>query len=180
MQVDRARQIAEKLLADALPQRWAHTQGVAAAARRLAPILGDDAELLEAAAWLHDIGYAPTIAHLGFHPLDGARYLRDVENADPRVCVLVAHHTGALQAARDCGLGEELEREFPPPPEFLADAITYCDLTTSPDGEKVGAEERVADIVRRYGADHPVGKGAINSRLSWFASVRRIEARLGA
>jgi hypothetical protein len=32
-----------------------------------------------AAAWLHDIGYAPAIAEsgTGFHPLDGARYLRD-------------------------------------------------------------------------------------------------------
>jgi HD superfamily phosphodiesterase len=39
-------------------------------------------DLLEAAAWLHDIGYSPEIAVSGFHPLDGARYLRDVANAD--------------------------------------------------------------------------------------------------
>ncbi|TWF80040.1 HD domain-containing protein [Pseudonocardia hierapolitana] len=180
MQVERARQIAETLLADSLPRRWAHTQGVAAAARRLAPILGDDAELLEAAAWLHDIGYAPDIAHLGFHPLDGARYLRDFENADPRVCALVAYHTGGLQGARECGLGDTLGGEFTAPPEFLLDAITYCDLTTSPDGNEIDAEERVADIVRRYGAEHPVGKGALSSSRSWFASVRRIEAHLAS
>ena len=178
MQVDRARQIAETLLAEPLPRRWAHTQGVAAAARRLAPILGEDAELLEAAAWLHDIGYAPAIAHVGFHPLDGARYLRDVEHADLRLCALVAYHTGGLDGAREGGLGDELEDEFAAPPEFLDDAIAYCDLTTSPDGNEVDAEERVADIVRRYGAAHPVGKGAISSSPSWFASVRRIEARL--
>jgi putative nucleotidyltransferase with HDIG domain len=180
VQVERARQIAETLLADALPRRWAHTQGVAAAARRLAPILGNDADLLEAAAWLHDIGYAPDIAHLEFHPLDGARYLRDFENADPRVCALVAYHTGGLQGAHERGLGADLEGEFSAPSEFLEDAITYCDLTTSPDGKEIDAKERVDDIVRRYGADHPVGKGAIDSSSSWFASVRRIETRLAS
>ena len=34
-------------------------RGVAARARSLAPVLGADADLLEAAAWLHDIGHAP-------------------------------------------------------------------------------------------------------------------------
>lgn len=180
MQVERARQIAETLLAGPLPRRWAHTQGVAAAARRLAPILGGDAELLEAAAWLHDIGYAPPIANLDFHPLDGARYLRDDVGADPRVCALVAYHTGGLQGARERGLGDELEGEFSAPPEFLLDAITYCDLTTSPDGNEIDVKERVDDIVRRYGADHPVGKGALSSGPSWFESVRRIEERLAS
>jgi len=37
-----------------------HVQGVAARARVLAPVLGADADLLEAAVWQHDIGYAPT------------------------------------------------------------------------------------------------------------------------
>jgi len=72
-----ADELARSLLAEPLPRRWAHSQGVAAKARTLAPILGDDAELLQAAAMLHDIGYAPPIAVTGFHPLDGARYLRD-------------------------------------------------------------------------------------------------------
>ncbi len=31
---------------------------------------------LVAAAYLHDIGYAPELAITGFHPLDGARHLR--------------------------------------------------------------------------------------------------------
>jgi hypothetical protein len=60
------------------------------------------------------------------------------------------------------------------------DAITYCDLTTSPDGDEIDVKERVTDIVRRYGADHPVGKGAISSSPSWFESVRRIESRLAS
>lgn len=35
----------------------------------------NDRDLLVAAAWLHDIGYAPELRDTGFHPLDGARHL---------------------------------------------------------------------------------------------------------
>src|ERR671915_2005335 len=109
-----ASEIARELLEQPLPRRWAHTQGVARKARTLAPILGDDVALLEAAAWLHDIGYSPQIAVTGFHPLDGARYLRDVTCADDVVCRLVAGHSCAVIEAEQRGLAEELSREFPP------------------------------------------------------------------
>jgi HD superfamily phosphodiesterase len=46
---------------------------VAARARSLAPVLGADADLLQAAAWLRDIGYAPGLAVTGLHALDGAK-----------------------------------------------------------------------------------------------------------
>jgi hypothetical protein len=52
----------------------------------LAPILGDRSELIEAAAFLHDIGYSSVVRSTGFHPLDGARYLRDVLGADLVIC----------------------------------------------------------------------------------------------
>lgn len=65
-----AEHLAQALLQDSLPRRWAHVQGVAAQARSLAPALGTDAELLEAAAWLHDIGYAPSLVVTGLHSLD--------------------------------------------------------------------------------------------------------------
>ena len=29
------------------------------------------------AAWLHDVGYAPSLVETGLHALDGARFLRD-------------------------------------------------------------------------------------------------------
>jgi putative nucleotidyltransferase with HDIG domain len=81
-----AQQLARTLLQQPLPRRWAHVQGVAARARNLAPVLGADADLLEAAAWLHDIGYAPGLAVTGLHALDGARYLRDTQHADTMLC----------------------------------------------------------------------------------------------
>ena len=106
-----AAELARKLLEVPLPRRWSHVQGVAAQARSLAPILGDDADLLEAAAWLHDIGYSLELADTGFHPLDGARYLRDVEHADPRLCRLVANHSCAILEADERGLADVLSSE---------------------------------------------------------------------
>jgi hypothetical protein len=50
----------------------------------------DDREILVAAAWLHDIGYAPGLAETGFHPLDGARWLRTAGFGD-RLAGLVAY-----------------------------------------------------------------------------------------
>src|SRR5215471_13992874 len=111
-QADWAEEIARKLLEIPLPRRWAHSQGVAAQARTLAPILGDKADLLEAAAWLHDIGYAPDLVDTGFHPLDGARYLRDTHHANTHLCRLVAHHSCALIEARKRGLADMLVCEF--------------------------------------------------------------------
>ena len=56
-----AEQLAQALLQVPLPRRWAHVQGIAARARSLAPVLSADADLMEAAAWLHDIGYASAL-----------------------------------------------------------------------------------------------------------------------
>ena len=103
-----AEQLARALLQEPLPRRWAHVQGVAARARGLAPVLGADADLLEAAAWLHDIGYAPGLAVTGLHQLDGARYLRDAQHADALLCRLVAHHSCAIIEADERGLADVL------------------------------------------------------------------------
>ncbi|MEV0702685.1 HD domain-containing protein [Saccharopolyspora sp. NPDC050389] len=81
--VGRAYELAEALLRESLPRRWEHTRGVATCARRLAPLVGDLGEVLETAAVLHDIGYAQSLVDTGFHPLDGARYLRAVNAASP-------------------------------------------------------------------------------------------------
>ena len=153
-----AQQLARALLQEPLPRRWAHLQGVAARARSLAPVLGADADLLEAAAWLHDIGYAPDLAATGFHPLDGARYLRDAQHAEAMLCRLVAHHSCAIIEAGERGLAGVLRREFEPPPDLLGSALTFCDMTTSPDGEPVPVDRRLAEIYDHYGPGHLVSR----------------------
>jgi hypothetical protein len=151
-----ARDLAGKHLETPLPRRWAHTQGVARQARTLAPLLGSDADLLEAAAWLHDIGYAPDLVDTGFHPLDGARYLRDTHHADGHLCRLVAHHSCAIIEARERGLAGMLSREFLPADAALSRILTCCDMTTAPDGAPVAVEARIAEIQNRYGTAHVV------------------------
>jgi HD superfamily phosphodiesterase len=78
---------------------------------------------LEAAAWLHDIGYAPGLAVTGLHALDGARYLRDAQHADAMLCRLVAHHSCAIIEARERGLADVLSLEFDPAPYARADPL---------------------------------------------------------
>jgi hypothetical protein len=131
-----AQQLARALLQEPLPRRWAHVQGVAARARGLAPVLGADAELLEAAAWLHDIGYAPGLVTTGLHQLDGARYLRDARHADAMLCRLVAHHSCAIIEAGERGLADVLSSEFDPAPDVLASMLScWISMSTARHGE---------------------------------------------
>jgi putative nucleotidyltransferase with HDIG domain len=153
-----AEHLAQALLQEPLPRRWAHVQGVATQARSLAPVLGADADLLEAAAWLHDIGYARDLALTGLHALDGARYLRDAQHADAMLCRLVAHHSYAIVEADERGLADVLSLEFEPAPHALSRVLTCCDMTTSPDGELVPVERRLAEIHHRYGPGHLVSR----------------------
>src|SRR3954470_12959920 len=89
----RAELTSEMLLAP-MERRLRHVRGVARRATELLPAVRGDEDLLIAAALLHDIGYASSIAHTGFHALDGARFLES-EGWPALVVQLVAHHTGA-------------------------------------------------------------------------------------
>ncbi|MBF6126587.1 HD domain-containing protein [Nocardia brasiliensis] len=174
-----ARRIAQDELQTLLPRRWAHTQGVARAAATLVPVVGADPELLYAAAFLHDIGYAPRLVATGFHPLDGARFLRDEHHCDDRLVRLVANHTFALLEAQDRGLCEQLEEEFPIlDDQLLVDALTYADMTTTPDGTPTTAPARIAEIVARYGPDTLVGRFIQRAEPEIIAAVTRVEHAL--
>lgn len=172
-----AQALARNLLEDTLPRRWSHVQGVAARARSLGPTFAADKDLLEAAAWLHDIGYHPELASTGPHALDGARYLRDVQHATPMLCRLVAHHSCAIIEAEERGLADVLRREFEPPPQPLADALTCCDMTTSPDGEPINVNRRLAEIHRRYGSGHLVSRSMRRATPMILNAVGQVHAR---
>jgi putative nucleotidyltransferase with HDIG domain len=172
-----AEQLAQALLQEPVPRRWAHVQGVAARARSLAPVLGADADLLEAAAWLHDIGYAPDLATTGFHPLDGARYLRDTQHAGTMLCRLVAHHSCAIIEAEERGLADVLSLEFEPAPHALSSVLTYCDMTTSPEGELVPVVQRLAEIHHRYGPGHLVSRSIQRATPMILRAVEQVQDR---
>ncbi|WP_200961951.1 HD domain-containing protein [Phycicoccus sp. Soil803] len=149
--VERGRAIAQSLVGS-LGRRWDHTVQVARRAEDLVAAGADPAVAL--AAWLHDIGYAPSVARTDLHALDGARHL-SILGAPREVVSLVAYHTGAEFEAVERGLASELHA-FDRPDQAALDALTLADLTTDPAGGVVGVDERLAEILQRYPADHPV------------------------
>jgi putative nucleotidyltransferase with HDIG domain len=137
-------------LLDGNPERQEHSAGVAARAVSLcAAVPEDEADLLVAAAWLHDIGYAPGVRDTGLHPVDGARYLRS-RGWNPAVCDLVAHHSGSRFVAKYRGLRRELD-EFTFVECALTDALTVADQTVGPHGRSLSLEERMRDVLERHG-----------------------------
>jgi putative nucleotidyltransferase with HDIG domain len=174
---ERARLVAELRLAP-LNTRLAHVRGVAAAAQRLVRRIDLlEADSLAAAAWLHDIGYAPSVRSTGFHPIDGAVFVRS-EGFPAAVVSLVAYHTGAVFEARERGLFDALA-EIPEPSALLLDVLTCADMTTGPDGSPVGAEDRVSEILSRYAEDDPVHRAIELAAPSLLAAVARVDALVG-
>jgi HD superfamily phosphodiesterase len=153
--VERAEELARDLLAGS-GRRWLHVQAVAARAAELAVMLPPaDRSRVVAAAWLHDIGYAPTVARTGFHPLDAAIYLDSLGGFEPVIVRLVAHHSGASVEAEERGLASALS-EYLRPRVDLLDVLTAADMTVGPDGMRVSAEARLTEILHRYANDDPV------------------------
>ena len=170
--------LAESWLAGALPRRWCHVQSVARRAAWAADTLSLPGELV-AAAWLHDIGYAPGLVVTGFHPLDGARFLRRT-GADGQVVSLVAYHSCALIEADIRGLAAVLAAEFAPANPVLADVLLWCDMTTGPDGDHVRPADRLAEIRQRYGPGHEVTRFADLAAAEILAAAGGVEIMLSA
>ena len=174
-----ARRLAGELLGE-LGDRWRHSEAVADRAATAAPVVDPgDRPVLLAAAWLHDIGYAPALQRSGFHPLDGAWHLSD-DHWAALVAGLVAHHSGARFVAAVRGFSPYLQRyadaRFRTGP--LADALTYADQTTGPGGEVVDVEDRLADMLRRHGPDSPNARVHDQRAPEIRAAVERTRARL--
>jgi hypothetical protein len=137
-----------------LGSRWAHLQAVARQARRVAKILSaEDGDVLVAAAFLHDVGYAPSLNRLGFHPVDGTCFLRG--HGQERLACLVAHHSGAQFEAEERGLVDELAA-FPAEEGPSLDALTFADMTTGPAGQPMTLAQRIDEILCRYPPNEPM------------------------
>lgn len=159
--------------------RLAHSAAVAAQAEAIAHLVEEPwASALVDAAWLHDVGYAPTLASTGFHPLDGARWLRARRWPDP-VCRLVAWHTRAGKEAELRGLLAQLQAEFEPPPAMAQAALAWADLTSLPTGERCTAEQRISEVLARYPTDSVVHQATTSSRTELLDMARQIDSRLG-
>jgi hypothetical protein len=146
----------------------------------LAAVRDEDQELLMTAAWLHDVGYSPDVAVTGFHPLDGALYLKEA-GAPRRLVGLVAFHSSAAAEAELCGLSDEIG-QFADERTLTRDLLWYCDMTTGPDGRSMSFNERMAEVRERYPADHYVTRAldvGMGERRSAIARVETWMAEVG-
>ena len=172
-----ARGLAVNLLS-ANEDRLRHVVAVAAAAHRArTSVRLEDQALLVSAAWLHDIGYASDARDTGFHPLDGARYLRAMGSGE-RLCGLVAHHSASHVEAEFRGLADQVESEFRHEKSEASDTLTYADMITGPTGDAVTVEDRLSEILRRYRREHVVHQSISLAAGELVATVRRVEQRL--
>lgn len=146
------------------PPRLAHSESAARqAAKACSRLNRQDADLIIAAAWLHDIGYADSLKTTGFHPVDGALALIRLDWPD-RVVRLVAHHGGATLEAPYYSVAHHLgviDAVPGVPPEILI----YADMTSSPTGALVTPAERIEGM-RSGLADSPVPAEVSEERLS--------------
>jgi hypothetical protein len=173
-QASAAEALAIRLL-DGLDGRLAHSATVAAQIERVAGLVESEwRSPARDAAWLHDVGYHPDLALAGFHPLDGARWLRGRHWPD-ETCRLVAWHTQSLEEARLSGLATELAAEFDPPPRLAAAALAWADLTSSPSGERWDADRRLAEILDRYLPGSIVHEATLESLPTLQAAINEIE-----
>lgn len=168
---------ARDLLHKKLPERWRHSLGVAKRAKQLALTVPEaDRNLLVAAAWLHDIGYAPRLKRTGFHPLDGGLYLRE-HDWDQDLCALVAHHSGARFVPVERGFTEILDTfAFVESP--LTDALTYADQTVGPGGKRMTVAYRINEAITRHGPDSPNARARVDRVPYLLAVADRVEQRL--
>ena len=93
------------------------------------------------------------------------------------LCRLVAHPSCAIIEAGERGLADVLSLEFEPAPYVLSSVLTYCDMTTSPDGQLVPAETRLAEIHRRYGPGHLVSRSIQRATPMILRAVEQVQDR---
>jgi hypothetical protein len=171
--------VATELLAG-VGTRLAHSRAVACQASVVLPVLHEPwSSVLLDAAWLHDVGYGPSVVSTGFHPLDGARWL-SAHGWPPEVCRLVAWHTRAGTEAALRHLATVLLAEFPPPPEVAQAALAWADLTSSPAGERCLPEERIADILSRYEPESAVHRATSANLGDLLKDISLIETKMNA
>lgn len=168
---------AERLLG-AMDDRWRHVEAVARLADQASGVVDEaDRPVLVAAAWVHDVGDAPSLHLTGLQALDGALWVR--QQGQERIAGLVAYHSGAEHEAELLGLAEEL-RAFTDEHSAVTDALWYCDLTTGPNGERMTLAERLADVEDRHGRDSVVARAMREGWEQLEACVARVKGRLKA
>lgn len=162
-----------------LAARWRHTLRVVERAQSFLDVLDrDELDVLLAAGYLHDVGLR---ARLGRDLVPSARrrarFVRDA--GYERLAGLVAHHSASDAEAQERGFTDELA-EFPTEDSLAARALTFCDLTTGPNGEEVGVSARLVELGARLGEDDPTVRAVRCEAARLAAVVDEMESLLAA
>jgi hypothetical protein len=83
----------------------------------------------------------------------------------------------AIVEADERGLADVLSLEFEPAPYALSSVLTFCDMTTSPDGEFVPVQKRLAEIHDRYGPGHLVSRSIQRATPMILGAVEQVHDR---
>jgi HD domain len=161
--------------------RYHHILGVVRLMKEILPKLNFNEEVkkeLIQAAYLHDIGYSPKLNKTNFHPFDGACFAFKAGFNKP-VIAAVLFHSEAYETVKEkrsdllpaYSLNHDLLDEQD---RLFTDLVTYCDVQTSPQGEKVSLDERVRDVVKRYGEHHPVSRMMIQCKPKYQDIINRV------
>ena len=163
-------------LLSGLGNRWLHILCVVKLAEQIACILPPiEQDLLVSAAYLHDIGYAPSLKKTGFHPIDGARFIEGL--GEYRLATIIAHHSGARFTAAMLHMTQELSH-FPYKQSLLTRCLNFCDLHSGPSGQPFTLAQRRDDILARYGRNHIVSYSFLASLPSLKNDVSIVQRRL--
>jgi hypothetical protein len=156
------------------PRRVLHIMEIARRVRQSGKLLGfseTDLDLSECAALLHDIGYWQPIATTGFHPVDGANFLK--EQGQEILADLIIGHSCSPEEGKLMGFdGIEQSKTL------IGKLITYWDVQVKQGGEVVSYKERFEDIINRYGVDSIVGRANILAKPRIEAIVNEIDQLL--
>lgn len=174
--VAEAESLARHLL-DGDEHRTRHVATAAAQAAALSSTVDPaDRATLVAAAWLHDIGYSEWVRDTGFHPVDGARYLRS-RGWSTQLSDLVAHHSGARFVAGACGMSRELD-EFTFLEDSVSDALTIADQTSGPCGQVMVLDDRLREMLTRHGPESANSRAHQRRAPYLVAALARVSTRL--
>lgn len=165
MKIGNARRLAHKLLKNN-PKRLQHTLGVVDLSiktlfREGYKVDSDIYKNVVCSAYLHDIGYSEEINHTKFHPYDGYMYLKKLGISD-NISLPVLYHTGSelLVHMFPSKFHSEVVEFFKKESIITIEQMKYISLLDSSDirinseGVEVSVEDRLQDIVNRYGENH--------------------------
>lgn len=161
------RLVESEFLKDGLVDRLKHTLAVAELASHKAVSMGLEPERAEMLGLLHDIGYCSKYAVTGFHPLDGYNAL---VRFHPDLARDMALHTSTPEEASM----RRIELPFVKQSIYAA-ILSFADCRVDSKGVVVSFEDRLADIIERYGADSLIGKANLDA----WARLARQEQEFG-